>query len=217
MDILITVGKLLLVVIAVAGVTQPLFSQRRNYGFVWQVFKHFRFGLFFQAFGVLLTVIIVGVALTYVPFLQYGWLNIFGISGNMLVAPVQEGSRSSSELVRILPILFFVALMFVLPYMAKAEEEMFRKGHEDWKDIAWQSVKFGLVHCFVGVPIAFGIALSITGLFYGWKYKREFDRKVQVVGYVKAQEDGVMASTVAHTMCNTIVVTLLLVTALVAL
>ncbi|MFZ2907922.1 MAG: hypothetical protein WA014_02135 [Minisyncoccia bacterium] len=178
MDILITVGKLLLVFMAVATVAQPIVAQRHNYEFVWQVFKRFRFGLFFQAFGVLLIVIIVGVALTYVPLLKYGWTNLFGISGNILVVPVQEGSRSSIELVRMLPVLFFVVMMFVLPFLAKAEEEMFRKGHEEWKDIAWQSFKFGLVHCFVGVPLAFGIALSIAGLFYGWKYKREFTRKV---------------------------------------
>lgn len=217
MDILITVGKLLLVAFAVAGVAHPLLKERRNYEFVWQVFKRFRFGLFVQAFCVLLAVIAVGVGLTYVPFLKYGWLNLFGISGNALVAPILEGSKSSYELLRLLPILFFFALMFVLPFLAKSEEEMFRKGHEDWRDIAWQSFKFGLAHCFVGVPPAFGIALTVTGLFYGYKYKREFDRKVRVVGYHQAEEDAVMASTVAHTMCNTIVVTTLLVFALVAL
>ncbi len=219
MDFLIAAGKALLIAFAVAGVAYPLFVERRNYQFVWQVFKRFRFGLFAQALGVLMVIAVVGVTLSIsIPFLKYGWPNLFfDVGGNFLITPISDGSKSSSQFVRFLPILFFVALIFVLPFIAKFEEEMFRKGHEKWRTIPWQSVKFGLVHCLVGVSLAFGIALILAGLFFGQKYKSAFDRNVQTLGYRRAQEEAIMASTVAHTMYNMIVVTVLLALALVAL
>jgi hypothetical protein len=112
--------------------------------------------------------------------------------------------------------LFFVALAFVLPFLARSEERSFRKGHDEWGSIAKQSVKFGLVHCLFGVPIAAGIALIISGLFYGFKYKRAFDRNVEVMGYWQAEDEAVMVSTTHHTMYNMIVVGLLLFVALAA-
>jgi hypothetical protein len=219
MEILATIGKVLLVVLAVASVLDPLVSQRRNYGFVWQVWKRFRFGMFFQVLGVLIAVGTVVVVLwTYVPFLKWGWLNLFydGV-GNAGIKPITDASKSSNEFVRLLPVLFLVALMFVVPFMAQAEEKMFRKGHTEWREIVWQSVKFGLAHCIVGIPIAAGVALIISGLYFGYKYKCAFDRNVRKLGYDEAEKEALMTSTAAHSLYNLVVFTLLLVVALVAL
>lgn len=212
MEILVVVGKVLLIAFAVVNVALPLVMERRNYGFVWQTWRRFRVGMFLQCFGVLLLVVIVGVTLSmYVPGLKYGWLNLFvGGGGNVLLAPVTEGMRSDNQLIRLLPPLFFAAFMFIIPFLAKAEEEMFRKGHENWGRIVWQSVKFGFAHCFVGVPLAFGIALIITGLFYAYHYKRTVDRYEPSLGYFRAQEKALEASTIYHSMCNTIVLAVLL-------
>ena len=212
MDILVAIGKFLLVGLAVAGVAHPLYAERRNYHFAWRVYKRFRFGLFAQALAVQSAVMAVGVGLTYVPFLEYGWLSLFyDGGGGMLVRPVLEGSVSESEFLRALPLLFFIALLAVLPFLAEAEEEIFRRGYEEWKGILWQSFKFGLMHCLVGVPLAFGIALTLTGLFCAYHYKRELNRRVRIVKRGQAEDDAVMASTVAHTICNAIAVGFLLI------
>ena len=44
MDILVSIGKFLLVALAVTGVAHPLYAERHNYRFAWQVYKRFRFG-----------------------------------------------------------------------------------------------------------------------------------------------------------------------------
>ena len=215
MDILVSIGKFLLVALAVTGVAHPLYAERHNYRFAWQVYKRFRFGLFIQALCVQSAVVAVGIGLTCVPFLKYGWLSLFYEGGgNMLLRPIQEASMSESGLLRALPVLFVIALLTILPFLAQAEEEVFRQGHEDLGDILWQSLMFGLMHCLVGVPLAFGIALTLTGLFCAYHYNRELNRRIRGMGRSEAEHDAVMASTVAHTMLNAIAVCIFLIYAL---
>lgn len=215
MEILLTIGKAVLVLLAVASVALPLISERRNYEFVWSVWRRFRFKMFFECLGIVTLTIAAAIALWQVPGLNYGWINyFFGGGGNMLIKPITEGSDSTSISIRLMVPMFFFALAFVLPFLARSEERSFRKGHDEWGSIAKQSVKFGLVHCLVGVPLAAGIALIISGLFYGLKYKRAFDRNVATMSYSRAEDEAVIVSTTYHTMYNMIVVTLLLVVAL---
>lgn len=213
MEILTAIGKFLLVGLAIVGVIVPLIAERRNYDFVRRVWSGFSLKLFFQSLAVLLTVAIISVALIYlVPFLGYGLLSVFYEgAGNAFIAPILEGSRSSHLLVRILPMFFFLAFLFVIPFLSQSEERAFRKGHEDWLSITKQSVKFGLVHLIVGIPLAVGLALTISGLFFGYVYKTTYDRRTSQLGHVQAQDEAVMASTIAHSMYNTIVVSILLV------
>lgn len=218
MEILLTIGKAVLVLLAVASVALPLISERRNYEFVWAVWRRFRVKVFFECLGVITLTIVAVVALAQVPGLKYGWINLFfNGGGNMLIKPVQEGSDSASVLVRLMVPLFFVALAFALPFLARSEERSFRKGHDEWSSIVKQSIKFGLVHCLVGIPLAAGIALIVPGLFFGFKYKRAFDRNVDTMGYGRAEDEAVMVSTTYHTMYDTILVAILLLVALVAI
>ena len=217
MEILLTIGKTLLVLLAVASVALPLVSERRNYHFVWSVLRRFRIKMFFECLGIVTLTIAAAIALWQIPGLNYGWIKLFfGGNGNMLIKPITEGSESTNILIRLMVPLFFVALAFVLPFLARSEERSFRKGHDEWSSITKQSVKFGLVHCLVGIPLAAGIALIISGLFYGLKYKRAFDRNVESLGHWRAEDEAVMVSTTYHTMYNMIVVGLLLFIAIAA-
>jgi len=217
MEILLTIGKTVLILIAVASVALPFVSERSNYQFVWQVWKRFRVKMFFEVFGVILLTIATAIALWGVPGLKYGWTNFFfDVGGNMLIQPIIEGSESTSILVRLMVPAFFIALAFVLPFLARSEEQIFRKGYDELCPILKQSVKFGLVHCLVGVPLAAGIALIVPGLFYGLKYKRAFDRNSEMVDCQRAEEEAVMISTTYHTMYNVVIVAILLVSALAA-
>ncbi len=219
MEILLTISRAIFALLAVASVALSLIVERRNYQFVWSVWRRFRIKMFFECLGIVTLTIAVAIALWQVPGLNYGWINLFfgGESGNMLIKPVLEGSESSNILIRMMVPVFFIALGFILPFLALSEERSFRKGHDDWGSITKQSVKFGLIHCLVGVPLAAGIALIISGLFYGLKYKSAFDRNVDTKGYWRAEDEAVMVSTTYHTMHNVIVVGLLLLVALVAI
>ncbi len=217
MEILLTIGKAVLVLFAVSGVALPLIVERRNYQFVWSVWRRFRIKMFFECLGIFTLTVAAVITLWQVPGLNYGWINLFlGGSGNMFITPIQEGSASANILVRLMVPLFFLALAFVLPFLARAEERAFRKGHDEWGSIWKQSVKFGLIHCVVGVPLAAGLALIISGLFYGLKYKRAFDRNVDVMSCWEAEDEAVMVSTTYNTMYNMIAVGFLLFAALVA-
>ncbi len=218
MEILLTIGKAVLVLLAVASVALPLVSERRNYEFVWSVWRRFRVKMFFEAFGVILLTIAVSVALLEIPGLKYGWISLFfGGSGNMLIKPITEGSHSTHISIRLLVPAFCLALAFILPFLTRSEERSFRKGYNEWIPIIKQSIKFGLVHCFVGIPLAAGIALIIPGFFLGYKYKRALDRNVETMGLWRAEDEAVMVSTTYHTMYNMIVVGFLLLIALAAI
>lgn len=215
MEILLTIGKVVLVLLAVASVALPLISERRNYEFVWQVWKRFRIKMFVQVFGIIMLTIAAAIVLWEVPGLKWGWINLFfSGGGNMFIAPITEGSQSTHVSIQLMVPLFFFALMLVLPFLARSEERSFRKGYDEWGPIIKQSVKFGLVHCLVGVPLAAGIALIISGFFYGYKYKRAFDRNMETLGYGRAEDEAVMVSTTYHTMYNMVVVALLIAIAL---
>jgi hypothetical protein len=210
-EILLTIGKMLLVAIAVAAIAQPLYKHRKNYELIWSVGRRFRLGII-QAIALVITVLVVSITLYItVPILSYGWLSVFHErSGNFLVRPITEGSESPHTIVRLFPPLFFFGFMFALPYLAMAEEIVFRKGYEEWKPIVKQSIKFGLAHLFMGVPLAVGIALIIPGLFFGLKYKKAFDRNVQHMSISEARDEAVMVSTTHHTLYNVLAIGIML-------
>jgi hypothetical protein len=67
---------------------------------------------------------------------------------------------------------FLALLMFNVPRLARLEEDVFRRGTRGWRDGCLRSVKFGLAHCLIGVPIGWGLALSVGGLWFTWHYFR---------------------------------------------
>ncbi len=212
MDILNTAGKILLFAFAVANVALILRAERDNLGFVKQVWMRFRVGMFLQCFLLLILIITVAETLVmYVPGMKYGWLHLFvSGGGNALVAPVTDASSSAYRLLRLVPIAFCLAFLVAIPFLAKAEEEMFRQGCTKWKDIWWKSTKFGLLHCIVGIPIGFGVALIMSGLFYAYHYKRTLEKNTGTLGYLRADDEAVVVSTTYHSMYNSIVITILL-------
>ncbi len=211
MEALLSFGKFMLVVIAVATVASPFIVERRNYQFIWSVWRRFRVKMFFECLTLIALTILTVVLLWQIPGLSWGWTSLFSdTGGNILLKSVYQGSKSSNEMIRLLVVVFFIALAIALPFFAKNEEEVFRKGVTEWDDISVMSIKFGLVHCLFGVPFAAGIALILSGLFYGLKYKRTFDINVKVMGHQKAEDEAVMVSTTYHAMYNTIVIATML-------
>ena len=127
-----------------------------------------------QALGLVAVEIVVVVGLIGVlmsignPVLNFSWLNLLvtakddpNAGTNLMVAPAQIPWFGA---------IFGGLLAMNMPRLARREEEMFRRGTRDWKHAAPRSLHFGLIHMIVGVPLAAGLALSLAGLFFSWRY-----------------------------------------------
>jgi len=127
--------------------------------------------------------------------------------GNILLAPATEAATSDIPILQAVALSFFLLLLFAMPFFAYMEEEAFRWGHNDKKSMLKQSIKFGLIHLLVGVPIGGGIVLIFMGLFYHWKYLSSF-RKFSEMGYDYWEAEGkaIIVSATYHSLFNSILV-----------
>lgn len=102
------------------------------------------------------------------PLLNWSWL--------LLLATPADGERPATNLMAApasfpwFGAVFLVLLLFNVPRLVRREEEIFRRGTRDWKDALPRSVKFGLVHMVVGVPVGVALVLIGSGLFFTWRY-----------------------------------------------
>lgn len=201
--------QILLLVFALAGVAIPLWRERQRYHVVIETYVAIGWRIWLAALAVLLGVIVLAFIALQIPILQIGWFTmITGHTGNAAVAPITDMSKSASLLLRIVPIVFLIALLFIMPFVVRIEEEMFRAGHVKLPAMVCQSVKFGLMHCILGIPLGIGMALSLAGMFFAIIYRR--------AALENGQEAGLWASTAAHTAYNAWAICIGLLVALVA-
>lgn len=122
------------------------------------------------------------------PILNFSWIQLIP-SGDKTNEP--QNLMVSGLSIPWFAWIFWVLLVINVPRLAKREERAFRQHTRGWKEALWQSVKFGLVHCFVGVPIAFGLALTIPGLLFAYTYSK----------------GGIRLSTAWHAVYNWVILT----------
>ena len=110
-----------------------------------------------------------------IPPLRYGWWSLIGGSGNVLVGQ----TSNSGTLWRLVGIALPLSLVVLVPWLAHLEESAFRAGSENRSVPRRLAVQlgFGLIHCVVGVPLAVGIALTISGLYYERVYLTAMSRR----------------------------------------
>ncbi|HEY3268103.1 MAG TPA: hypothetical protein VGM37_14355 [Armatimonadota bacterium] len=156
----------------------------------WGVYRRITPGVAVGSVLALGATVAVGAALRWAfPFLDRSWLYLIpGNSGSALnigLLPVQ---------LRYVGPVFLVALTACIPWFARVEELEFREGTRGWRDAAKRSLRFGLAHSvWAGVPVYAGLALTVSGLWLTYQYKR----------------GGVERSTVYHTTHNLIIVAVL--------
>lgn len=110
---------------------------------------------------------------------------------------------------------FWLLLVLGIPFWARLEERIFRRGANTWRQIAVRSTQFGLAHLVAGIPILAGFVLIVPGFLFACRYKYVHDRHLRRNdNFFQAQEAGVAASTADHAIYNAILVTLLVVTVL---
>lgn len=212
MDVLLPIGKVLLAIFASASVAHELYSKWHRLGFFWLVWKRVKVRMLLEVIVVIIFTIIAVVSLAYyIPFMDWGWTKLlFKDGGNIVITPMMDASSSTNLYIRLLVPIFLLMLMASMPFLVHSEEKTFRKGYHEWKEIIKQSFKFGFIHMIVGVPLAAGLALSGVGLFYAYKYKKEYDR-LEGFSCRKREKEAVIISTAYHTVFNTLCVGALLI------
>lgn len=143
---------------------------RKDYACL-RTLKHWRWiGAILGSWAVLAVVIIVAVTLMTVWPKGFGWSWL-----QMLATPEEKPTAGTNVLLSGLRIPGFAWIFLALfglnvPRLALNEEYAFRKGIKKPEKIAFSSLKFGMMHCLVGVPIGFGLALSLAGVWFSVQY-----------------------------------------------
>jgi hypothetical protein len=138
-------------------------------------------------------------------FMTWSWISMLGSgadapSGNIMAAPFKSGS--------VLVIIgFWFLLTLALPYLAKSEEETFRSLIFGTKKRIITSIKFGLVHMIVGVPLFIALILAVVGYIFSIFYVRAFNKAAKVDPY-SANKVAILASTSVHAKYNFLIITL---------
>ena len=138
-------------------------------------------------------------------FMTWSWISMLGSgadapSGNIMVAPFKSGS--------VLVITgFWFLLSLALPYLAKGEEEAFRSLVFGTKKRIITSIKFGLVHMIVGVPLFIALILAVVGYIFSIFYVKAFNKAAKVDPY-SADKVAILASTSVHAKYNFLIITL---------
>jgi hypothetical protein len=155
---------------------------------------------------VMFVVVTVGVfaSIGLPKFMTWSWVSMLGSadapSGNIIAAPFKSGS--------VLVITgFWFLLSLALPYLAKGEEETFRSLVFGTKNRIITSIKFGLVHMIVGVPLFVALILAVVGYIFSIFYVKAFNKAAMSDPY-SADRVAVLASTSVHAKYNFLIITL---------
>lgn len=159
--------------------------------------KHFRYFrdirplMIVQNLAVIAGVVFCAIGLKALfPFLDRSWLYLLplnnGRAANIMVLPA---------FIKYFGLVFVALLVMSLPALAYSEERTYRQGTKEWKHGVKRNLRFGCAHCFVGIPLYAGLALSISGLWFTHQFFR----------------GGVDRSTVHHLTYNLLIVTALII------
>ncbi|MCA1995306.1 MAG: hypothetical protein LDL41_25150 [Coleofasciculus sp. S288] len=202
-------------------IVHELWSNRSKLNFIFKIY--FKSGIltYLRAFGIALLTLTIGIVFyIYAPeFMRWGWGNlVFGNSANVMFQPLDtanqvgqhvselQGNHFDFRWLFLIPV--WMLFILALPFWAEVEEKLFRQGIHSWKEITISSIKFGLVHLVMGIPICWALTLSIPGFLFACRYKYAYHRHLKKFkDEAKAQTDGVLASTADHTLYNAILIT----------
>jgi hypothetical protein len=73
-------------------------------------------------------------------------------------------------------LVFWVLMVFSIPYLAKIEEVIFREGVIDIGSRIKKSIIFGMVHMVMGIPLFVAMLLCITGYIFSVRYVRSYKK-----------------------------------------
>jgi hypothetical protein len=159
---------------------------------------------FLMVVGVMVSVVTLA-SIGLPKFMTWSWISMLGSgadapSGNIMAVPFKSGSV-------VIISIFWLVLSLALPYLAKGEEKSFRSLVFGTKNRIITSIKFGLVHMIVGVPLFIALILAVAGYIFSIFYVKAFYKAVKVNPYT-ADEVAVNVSTSVHAKYNFLIITL---------
>ena len=142
--------------------------RRRTLIEAWAVARQVRPVVLVQNALVLAVTVATGMSLVRLfPSLDRSWLYLIpgfhGRATNIGLMPVD---------IKYFGAAFLLLLAVSIPGLARSEERRYRDGTRDWRHGARRSLRFGLGHCVVGVPVYAGLALCVGGLWFTYQYFR---------------------------------------------
>lgn len=180
------------------------------------------------------------------PILQFGWLfSLVQSRDNTPDTEMQQEIPYENIITISLYGFIFLALivfMLLIPRYAYNEEVMFRKRYifSSRKTQVIQSIKFGLTHLIMGIPIAAALALSVAGYIFMITARnttyRNMEQKINAIDlqYIQSQnekqtgiillplteesiQEGIKQSALVHSAHNYIAVSVIIITSMFSL
>ena len=160
---------------------------------------------FLMMIGVMTTVVTLA-SVGLPKFMTWSWISMLSgdgtdaQGGNIMAAPFKSGSV-------IIIGIFWLLLTLALPYLAKGEEQTFRGLIFGTKRRIITSIKFGLIHMVVGVPLFIALVISVVGYIFSIFYVKAFNKAAKVDPYT-ANEVAINVSTSVHAKYNFLIITI---------
>lgn len=163
--------SLMAVAVAKTAAHQLRPAERRNYA---SVLKAVRWWMIPACLVNLAVVVTIGTWLMRLPLLDFSWWKFLsGQGGNVALGQ----TAFSGPLWVVVSFALPVGLLLMIPTLALYEEWMFRQGSERRSAAGkfGMQLKFGLLHSlFAGIPLAFGLALTVSGLYFLMVYQYHY-------------------------------------------
>jgi len=129
--------------------------------------RSLRVSTFLIAIPMIAVTVTLGIALIQLPVLRWGWWAL--LDHGRPQGPIATLSGSMAWIA----VPFLLLVLAALPRMVLIEERIYREGAEFRSPTRnlLQALRFGLAHSlWLGIPIGFGLALGIGGLWFTRRY-----------------------------------------------
>lgn len=185
-----------------------------NFYITKQIWKGFSFKVLLKNFGIFLLTLMLVLTINKIPFLSYGWTDFFLMKSNNVFISSVVDLKTTKTFPLFYSLFYLAILLFLIPDFVHFEEQIFRKGKTSFKSRIISSIKFGLIHCIVGVSVGTGIALILPGLYFSKVYKKAYDKEINYsdktktteVQIKKAHDKATITSSTHHALYNTLII-----------
>jgi len=160
---------------AVGAMATILWQERKHLSESIQAYRAIPGRVFFYGLLLAVSTIVLATALYRISpiFLLWGWLTFLqNHSTDTVTSTFTVAAHPGvGNAVLLLAVTFIILLSLVMPFLARQEEKLFRVGIVTWRGMAWNSLKFGMMHCLLGIPLIFGLALCYPGFVFAIQYR----------------------------------------------